>query len=161
LRETLLKTMQVLIKKLQTEIEEKDLKIQNLQNVITKYAQLTFEKDAEIQQLRGVIQNQELKIKKDNSENQTPVEVKTEDLAEYAIEESDSEEEHSSDTPEWDLNDTNDTSGNSSTQAAARRVNVTNRELGVESSSFQSDSCGTRRGRQESSYAPRKKQKVN
>lgn len=65
-----MKTMQVLIKKLQTEIKEKDLKIQHLQNVITEHAQLTLEKDAEIQRLRDVIQNQELKIKKDNSENQ-------------------------------------------------------------------------------------------
>ena len=67
-----MKTIQVFIKKLQTEIKEKDLKIQHLQNVITEYAQLTFEKDAEIQRLRDVIQNQggELKIKKENSENQ-------------------------------------------------------------------------------------------
>ena len=64
--------MQALIKKLQIEIKEKDLRIQRLQNVIKEYTELTFEKDAEIQRLRDVIQNQsgKLKIKKENIEKQ-------------------------------------------------------------------------------------------
>ena len=73
-----MKTMQALIKKLQIEIKEKDLRIQRLQNVIKEYTELTFEKDAEIQRLRDVIQNPsgKLKIKKENIENQVNSEKK-------------------------------------------------------------------------------------